>query len=110
MTLEQYESIMKLAAEGKTGIEIVKAVNEATPAEALKETTPEAAPAEVPTTDHEKESQILEMMHNLDKRITTLQETMHAVNIINSSQPAGDKDTDPNAILENLFKGATDAK
>lgn len=106
MTIDQYNQIMKLAEEGKTGIEIVKAVNEATPTP-----EPEATqePEATPTPEATPEQLLTDRIKALDDRITKLTETFHAVNIMNSAQPTENKQT-VNDILGEVFAGVTQAE
>lgn len=110
MTIEQYNKITELAEQGKTGIEIVAAIN----AEAQAKEEPEAkdekqaTPTPEPKPEPTKEEQLLTKIAELDTRIAKMQETFHAVNIMNSKQPEtttkGSKD-----ILAEVFAGYTEA-
>lgn len=117
MTIEQYNRIAELAEQGKTGIEIVATINEESKQSKEPEgkTEPEKKEPEgktepEPKTEPETEEKIelLKRIDALDKRLAKMQETFHAVNIMNSSQPEaptkGSKD-----ILAEVFAGYTDA-
>ena len=107
MTLEQYNRIAELAEQGKTGIEIVAAINE----EAQAKEEPEAKDVkekdpqpEAKEKDPETESAIMKQLEALDARISKMQETFHAVNIMNSSQPEINV-KDSKDILAECFAG-----
>lgn len=109
MTIEQYNKITELAEQGKTGIEIVAAINaEAQAKEEPEAKTPEPTPTPDPKPEPTKEEQLLTKIAELDTRIAKMQETFHAVNIMNSKQPEtptkGSKD-----ILAEVFAGYTEA-
>lgn len=109
MTIEQYNKITELAEQGKTGIEIVAAINaEAQAKEPEEAKTPAPVEATDPDPEPTKEEQLLTKIAELDTRIAKMQETFHAVNIMNSKQPEtptkGSKD-----ILAEVFAGYTEA-
>lgn len=108
MTLEQYNRITELAEQGKTGIEIVATINkeaEHKPEELKPEPEPEKTPE--PTPEPTKEELLLTKIAELDTRIAKMQETIHAVNIMNSEQPETTHKTSQD-ILAEVFAGYTD--
>ena len=121
MTIEQYNRIAELAKEGKTGIEIVSTINaeskskeEGNDANEGKEESKEGNEGkeeskEGKEEDKQKDKQEAELfsrLDNLQKQLTTMQETFHAVNIMNSSQP--DTTEGSADILAKVFAGYTD--
>ena len=108
MTIEQYNKITELAEQGKTGIEIVAAINAEAQAKDEPEAKTEPQATEDPKPEPTKEEQLLTKIAELDTRIAKMQETFHAVNIMNSKQPEtptkGSKD-----ILAEVFAGYTEA-
>ena len=111
MTIEQYNRIAELAKEGKTGIEIVSTINaeskskeEGNDANEGKEESKEGK--EEDKQKDKQEAELFSRLDNLQKQLTTMQETFHAVNIMNSSQP--DTTEGSADILAKVFAGYTD--
>lgn len=117
MDVGTYERIMELAKEGKTGLEIVAQINEEMKPEPESERNPEPEnnpepEKKEPFTAHELnpvQTELLARMEVLDKRITELTETTHALNIMNSKQPESPVQSSTE-ILGALFAGYTEAK
>ena len=109
MDVGTYERIMELAKEGKTGLEIVAQINEETKPnpEPEKKLEPEKKEPEPEKKEPTPEELLLARMDALDKRITELTETTHALNIMNSKQPESPVQSSTE-ILGALFAGYTE--
>lgn len=125
MTGDKYNTIVELAKQGLSGIEIVNAINavdkgndgnESNDAGIDDKKNKDGDNSKDENTlskndnfnDDDKTSQIINMMKTLELRINTLSETFNAINILNSEQPEN-KVTSAD-ILGEVFGGVTTIK